>query len=257
MRILLVGDVVGKPGRQAVANLLPELRSEYGIDLIVVNGENSAGGFGITPGTAQELFNAGADVITTGDHIWDKQEIIPYLDDEKRLLRPINFPADVPGIGHYSIGNVMVVNLMGRTFMRVDLDSPFKAMDALLDIASTPPVIVVDFHAEATSEKQAMGWYLDGRVSAVVGTHTHVATADHRVLSKGTAFVSDLGMVGPMNSVIGDEVEDVLTRFLYQMPRRLRVAGGPVRFNSVLVDVDEETGRASDIKRVDRIVGGD
>ena len=257
MRILMIGDVVGKPGRNAIQALVPGLRQEHNVDLVIANGENSAGGFGITPGTAQELFNAGADVITTGDHIWDKQEIIPYLDDEKRLLRPINFPADVPGIGHYSIGNVMVVNLMGRTFMRVDLDSPFKAMDALLDIASTPPVIVVDFHAEATSEKQAMGWYLDGRVSAVVGTHTHVATADHRVLSKGTAFVSDLGMVGPMNSVIGDEVEDVLTRFLYQMPRRLRVAGGPVRFNSVLVDVDEETGRASDIKRVDRIVGGD
>ena len=257
MRILLVGDVVGKPGRQAVAHLLPELRAEYGIDLIVVNGENSAAGFGISPKTAQDLFTAGADVITTGDHIWDRQEVIPYLDEEKRLLRPINFPAAVPGHGHHSTGKVMVVNLMGRTFMRVDLDDPFRAMDTLLDGASKPSVVVVDFHAEATSEKQAMGWYLDGRVSAVVGTHTHVATADHRVLPKGTAFVSDLGMVGPMNSVIGDEIEDVMVRFLQQMPSRLRVAGGPVRFNSVLVDVDDETGRASDIQRVDRIVGGD
>ncbi len=248
-----MGDVIGKPGRKAVQALLPGLRREYGIHLAVANGENAAGGFGITPETAQDLFDSGVDVITTGGHIWDKREIEPYLDGEAKVLRPMNYPPGVPGKGHVQAGAVTVVNLMGRVFIGT-LDCPFRTMDAFLSTLAAPSIIVVDFHAEATSEKEALGWYLDGRVSVVVGTHTHVATADPRVLPKGTAYVTDLGMVGPINSVIGNEPDDVLARFLYQMPRRLGVAAGPVRFNSVLVDVDEKTRHARSIQRVDRVV---
>lgn len=251
MRILFIGDIIGKPGRRAVHALVPGLRREYTIDLVVANGENAAGGFGITAETAGELFESGVDVITTGGHVWDKREVEPYLDQEERLLRPLNYPPGVPGRGSTRLGKVMVVNLMGRVFIGT-LDCPFRAMDSFLTGVPAPSVIVVDFHAEATSEKEALGWYLDGRVSAVVGTHTHVATADARILPKGTAYVTDLGMVGPINSVIGSDPQDVLARFLYQTPRRLGVAGGPLRFNSVLVDVDDSTTRAKEISRVDR-----
>ncbi len=254
MRILFIGDIIGKPGRRAVQALVPGLRREHRIDMVVANGENAAGGFGITQDTAEELFEGGVDVITTGGHVWDKREAESYLDEEARLLRPLNYPPGVPGQGSYHKGRVTVVNLMGRVFIGT-LDCPFRAMDALLAGLSEPSVIVVDFHAEATSEKEALGWYLDGRVSAVVGTHTHVATADQRILPKGTAYVTDLGMVGPINSVIGNNPEDVLARFLYQTPRRLSVADGPVRFNSVLVEVDDETHLARNIQRVDRIGG--
>ena len=253
MRILLIGDIVGKPGRRAVHALVPGLRSEHNVDLVIANGENAAGGFGITEETAQEILTSGVDVITTGGHVWDRNEVVHYLDEEDRILRPLNYPPGVAGRGYQRFGDVMVVNLMGRVFIGT-LDCPFRTMDALLQGLSTSPLIVVDFHAEATSEKEALGWYLDGRVSAVVGTHTHVATADQRILPKGTAYVTDLGMVGPINSVIGNEPEDVLDRFLHQTPRRLGVPGGPVRFNSVLVEVDDETGRATDIQRVDRIM---
>ncbi len=253
MLILFIGDIIGKSGRRAVRALVPDLRREYGIDLVVANGENAAGGFGITPDTAQELFDSEVDVITTGGHVWDKKEAESYLDEENRVLRPLNYPPGVPGRGYNRRNNVMVVNLMGRVFIGT-LDCPFRAMDALLEGASGSPLVVVDFHAEATSEKEAMGWYLDGRVSAVVGTHTHVATADARILPKGTAYVTDLGMVGPINSVIGNNPQDVLARFLYQTPRRLGVAGGPVRFNSVLVEVDDETRCARNIQRVDRVI---
>ncbi len=234
--------------------LLPALRHEYKIDRVVVNGENSAGGFGITLETAHELLSLGVDVITTGNHVWDQKEIIPHLDKELPLLRPMNYPDGVPGRGYTMLGNLVVVNLMGRVFMNT-LDCPFRAMDAFLQKLrpDKKKVIVVDFHAEATSEKQALGWYLDGRVSVVVGTHTHVPTADHRILPRGTGYVTDLGMVGPLWSVIGNDPAPVLERFLTLTPRRLTVPGGPVQFNSVLVDVDEG-GRATSIQRLDRVV---
>ena len=252
MRVLMVGDIIGKPGRRAVQALLPGLREEYGIDLVVANGENSAGGFGITIDVAQELFEHGVDVITSGNHIWDQRDIIPYLDEDFPILRPLNYPPSTPGRGSVSAGNVLVVSLIGRVFVG-NFDCPFRAMDNLLEsVGDSYKVILVDFHAEATSEKMALGWYLDGRVSAVAGTHTHVGTVDNRVLTKGTAYVSDLGMVGPRNSVIGSAVEDVLVRFLDQTPRRLTVASGPLQFNSVMVEIDEDSGSATAITRVDR-----
>ena len=252
----MIGDVVGKPGRAAVQTLVPGLQREYGIDLVIANGENSAGGFGITPETAQELMDGGVDIITSGNHIWKQKEIIPYLNEEWPLIRPANYPSGAPGRGHITMGQTTVVNLMGRVFMS-PLDCPFKAADQILEEISgvnPPKVIIVDFHAEATSEKQAMGWYLDGRVSAVLGTHTHVATADTRIFPKGTAYVTDVGMTGPHNSVIGSEVQGVQEGFLTQMPKRLTVAGGPSILNAVLVDIDETNGRATGIQRVDRMV---
>ncbi|MBI2872708.1 MAG: TIGR00282 family metallophosphoesterase [Chloroflexi bacterium] len=257
MRILFVGDVVGKPGRRAVASLLPRLRRELSADLVVLNGENSAGGFGITLETAQELLRPGVDVITSGNHVWDQKEAEQLVESEIPLLRPLNYPPGVPGRGSLRLGDVLVVNAMGRAFTASGLDCPFRAMDALLDglEAPRPRAVVVDFHAETTSEKQAMGWYLDGRVGAVVGTHTHVPTADTRILPKGTAFVTDVGMVGPRDSIIGNDPRDVLARMTLGMPRRLRVASGSsVHFNSVLVEMDDATGLAQRIERVDRVV---
>ena len=253
MRVLMIGDVIGKPGRETVKTLLPDLREELGLDLVIANGENLAGGFGITRDTANELLSSGVDVITSGNHIWDQKEIIPYMDSDLPILRPLNYPPATPGRGSIRTGDVLVVNLIGRVFVGT-FDCPFRAMDSLLEeLSDTPPIIIVDLHAEATSEKIAMGWYLDGRVSAVVGTHTHVPTADARVLPKGTAFVSDLGMTGPVNSVIGSEIEDVLARFLTQMPRRLKIVSkGPMKLNSVLIEIDEQTGKATDIVRIDR-----
>ncbi|MBM3948224.1 MAG: TIGR00282 family metallophosphoesterase [SAR202 cluster bacterium] len=253
MRVLMIGDVVGRLGRRAVRTLLPGLRKEFGLDLVVANGENAAGGFGITPETAQELLNSGVDIITTGNHIWDQMEIVPELERGGRVLRPLNYPPTTPGQGHAIVVGVLVVNLIGRVFVGT-WDCPFRAVDGLLRSLPKPPkVVLVDFHAEATSEKVAMGWYLDGRVSAVVGTHTHVPTADARIFPKGTGFVTDLGMVGPMESVIGVEVQDVLTRFLDQTPQRLRVATkGRVCFNSVMFDIDDATGRATAVSRLDR-----
>ena len=255
MRILMIGDVIGKPGRRAVKQLVPALRLEHGIDLVIANGENTAGGFGLTLDTANELLDSGVDILTSGNHIWDQKEIIPYLDEGLPLVRPANYP-DAPGRGSLMHNNVMVINLMGRVFMP-PLDCPFRTADWILeaDAASErPPVVIVDFHAEATSEKQAMGWYLDGRVSAVLGTHTHVGTVDGRVLPKGTAYISDVGMTGPLDSVIGSETGVVLERFLTGMPQRLSVANGPVLLNSVLVDVDQDTGKALAIERLDRTV---
>ena len=251
----MIGDVVGRPGRTAVSNLLPDLRDELGLDLVVANGENAAGGFGLTADTAKELLSSGVDVITSGNHIWDQKEIVPHLDGPLPILRPLNYPPSTPGRGHLRLGDVIVVNVLGRVFVG-DRDCPFRTVDALLDgLDERPAAIVVDMHAEATSEKAAMGWFLDGRVSAVVGTHTHVPTADARILPQGTAFVSDLGMVGPTDSIIGVEPADALERFLTQTPQRLKVAkDGPVNFNSVLVEIDETSGKAIDIARVDRQV---
>ena len=255
MRILMVGDVIGKPGRRAVQALIPSLRREQGIDLVIANGENTAGGFGLTADTANELLESGVDVLTSGNHIWDQKEIIPYLDEGLPLVRPANYP-DAPGRGSLLHKDVLVVNLLGRVFMPA-LDCPFRTADAILREANAsdkPAVIIVDFHAEATSEKQALGWYLDGRVSAVLGTHTHVGTVDYKILPKGTAYVSDVGMTGPMDSVIGSDADVVVERFLTGMPQRLPVASGPVLLNSVMIDVDEETGKARSIERLDRTV---
>ena len=256
MRILMIGDVIGKPGRRAVKQLLSSLRLEHGIDMVIANGENTAGGFGITLDTANELLDSGVDILTSGNHIWDQKEIIPYLDEGLLLVRPANYP-DAPGRGSLLHNNVLVINLLGRVFMP-PLDCPFRTVDRILKEAAAserPAVVIVDFHAEATSEKQAMGWYLDGRVSAVLGTHTHVGTVDGRVLPEGTAYISDVGMTGPLDSVIGSETGVVLERFLTGMPQRLPVANGPVLLNSVLVDIDQATGKALSIERLDRTVG--
>ena len=254
MRILMVGDVVGKPGREAVERLVPELRRSQKLDMVIANAENAAGGLGLTPDIAEELFIAGVDVLTSGNHAWAKKEIIPYLDGELPILRPLNSPPRVPGRGVLLYRNVLIINAIGRVFMGT-FDDPFRAIDQVLaEWRGKAPVILVDFHAEATSEKGAMGWYLDGRVSAVVGTHTHVGTVDTRILPKGTAYVTDIGMVGPWNSIIGDTVDDVVQRFLTQMNNRLSVAQGPARFHSVLIDVDESTGKARSIQRIDRDV---
>jgi metallophosphoesterase (TIGR00282 family) len=254
LKILAIGDIIGKPGRQAVKEVLPGLCDEYNIDLVIGNGENAAGGLGLTPNTAEELFDSGIDVITTGNHIWAYNEIIPYLGGELAILRPLNYPPLNPGRGYLLKNNVLIVNLVGRVFM-AHVDCPFRAMDQLLtefEHKSIPTI--VDFHAEATSEKVAMGRYLDGRVSAVLGTHTHVGTIDARILPGGTAHVTDIGMVGPMDSVIGDDPESVINRFLTQIPSRLSVGKGKVSFDAILVEVDEKTAKAVDIKRIRRVV---
>jgi metallophosphoesterase (TIGR00282 family) len=260
VRCLLIGDIIGKPGREATYQLLPALRAELDLDMVVANGENIAAGAGLTPRLAEELLDGGIDVITSGNHIWDKREIYDYLDTERPVLRPINYPDDAPGRGwtiHQTDGGVevAVINAMGRVFMN-QLDSPFTKLDALLDEAAEPlpAVRIVDFHCEVTSEKNAMGWYLDGRVSAVVGTHTHVPTADARILPKGTAYLSDIGMTGPRDSIIGMKIETVLPRFTSHLPTRFEVADGPVSFNAVVVEADAVTGRASGIEQIQRLV---
>jgi hypothetical protein len=253
LKVLFVGDVVGRLGRRTVQTLLPAIRRETEADLVVANGENAAGGRGLTPTTAEELFDAGVDIITSGNHIWEHREIYPILEGESPILRPLNYPPGVPGHGVLVRNGVAIINLLGRTFIGVDADCPFRAADQALTSLQGTSVIIIDIHAEATSEKAAMGWYLDGRVSAVIGTHTHVATADTHVLPRGTAFVSDVGMVGPLNSIIGMEVEPIVERFLTQLPTRFSpVEKGPAIFNSVLIDIDEASGRARSIERVDR-----
>jgi metallophosphoesterase (TIGR00282 family) len=248
--VLAIGDVIGRPGRRAVDALLSGLRQQYGLDLVIANAENVAGGLGLTSTTAKALLGAGVDVLTSGNHIWAQKEIIPYLDSEMPILRPLNYPPGVPGRGYLLSGQALVVNLMGRTFIG-NFDCPFRAMDKLLaELKPRPPVIIVDFHAEATSEKIAMGRYLDGRVSAVLGTHTHVGTIDAQLLPQGTAYVTDIGMTGPIDSIIGDDAEAVLHRFLTMIPHRLSVGKGRTVFNAVLVRVDDDSGRAISIDRI-------
>jgi metallophosphoesterase (TIGR00282 family) len=250
--ILAIGDVIGKPGRKALSQLLPSLRQQYGLDLIMVNGENAAGGIGVTVATAKEMLDAGADVLTSGNHIWMHREIYPYLDSDMPILRPLNYPPGVPGRGYTIIGQVAVVNLIGRVFIG-DFDNPFHAIDKLL-AQLEPKIIMVDFHAEATSEKVAMGRYLDGRVSAVLGTHTHVGTTDAQILPGGTAYVSDIGMTGPLDSVIGDDAEAAIERFLTNLPHRLSVGKGKIALNGIMVRVDDDTGKALSIERIYREV---
>lgn len=254
MQILMIGDVIGRPGRRAVSKLLPSIRQKYGVDLVVANAENIAGGIGVTSATAQELLDAGVDILTSGNHVWAEKEILPYLDGEMPILRPLNYPPGVPGRGCLVKGQAVVVNLIGRTFMG-NYDCPFRTMDRLLgELETEPPVIIVDFHAEATSEKVALGHYLDGRVSAVLGTHTHVGTIDAQLLPRGTAYVTDVGMTGPTESVIGDDIEAVTRRFLTMIPHRLSVGKGRVVLNAVLVRVEVASGRALSIERLSQEV---
>jgi metallophosphoesterase (TIGR00282 family) len=253
LRILFVGDVVGRPGRNAVVALLPVLREEHKVDLAIVNGENAAGGAGLTAEIARELHEAGADVVTNGNHVWDQRQFIKDIDTLDFCIRPINLAAGNPGRGWMIAKGVLVVNGIGRTFM-APADDPFRAMDDLLAELGdrAPRVRILDWHAEATSEKTAMAWHLDGRFSAVVGSHTHVPTADPRVLPQGTAFITDTGMVGPRDSVLGVDPAIIVARFRDGMPHRFEVASGTVQFNSVLIDVDAQSGRATGIRRVDQ-----
>jgi hypothetical protein len=252
MRVLFIGDVVGQPGRRALNALLPGLRQELLLDVVIANGENAAAGRGLTIKTAQEMFRAGVDIISSGNHIWDQREFVEELDSEKPIVRPANYPPGSPGRGTVRSKGLTVLNLQGRTFM-ANIDCPFRTADAILSEPIDRPVLV-DMHAEATSEKQAMGWYLDGRVSAVLGTHTHVPTADARILPEGTAYISDAGFTGARDSVLGFEVSASQRLFLTGMPTRLPVADNcdTVVLNSVLVDIDDKNGRATNIERVDR-----
>ena len=254
-RILFVADVVGQPGRDAVKAIVPALKQELQPHLTVLNGENAAGGFGLTAKIVAELKGAGADVITSGNHVFAQKEFVADLPKLERVLRPANYPPPAPGQGWCTLEvaghQVLVMNLIGRIFLD-SLDDPFRAADAILSAHPETRIAFCDMHAEATSEKTAMGWYLDGRVSAVVGTHTHIPTADARVLPKGTAYVTDVGMVGPRDGCIGMDKDVVIQRFLTGVPNRFVVASGPVTFNSVLVNIDASTGRATSIQRVDR-----
>jgi len=246
--------VFGEPGRRAVQMLLPKLKKQHEADLAVVNVENSASGFGVTPLIARTFLEQGADVMTSGNHIWDKKEIIEYIVKENLLLRPANYPPGTPGAGSIVVKagphKVAVLNLMGRVFLP-DLDCPFrKANEEVERLRAETPIIVVDMHAEATSESAAMGWHLDGRVSAVVGTHRHVQTADERLLPKGTAYITDLGLTGPTDSVIGVEPELALARFLSGMPNRFEPARGPAMLQGAVIRIDPETGRGLSIERL-------
>jgi hypothetical protein len=255
LRLLFLGDVIGEPGREAVFQAVPRFRQERGVDFVVVNGENAAAGRGITPKISIDLLRCGVAVITSGDHIWDQREIVPYLDTEPRLLRPLNYPPGTPGNGSIVLdtarGKVAVVNIQGRTFMQPPLENPFLAMDAEIQrLRALTPVIFVDVHAETTSEKIALGRFLDGRVSAVVGTHTHTQTADERIFPGGTAFLCDAGMCGPHDSCLGREFEPIIQRFITGRPVVYPVAKGPVKLHGALIDIDETSGRAVHIERI-------
>ncbi|MFZ5447384.1 MAG: TIGR00282 family metallophosphoesterase [Thermodesulfobacteriota bacterium] len=254
MNILFIGDIVGAPGRRAVTELLPRAVDHHFIDLVVANGENASGGIGITPQVADQLLSQGVDVLTSGNHIWKHKEILPYLEDTDRLLRPANYPPETPGRGLTLVETATgepaaIINLEGRVFMN-SLECPFRTVDRLLDTLPTEAkVILVDMHAEATSEKQAMGWYLDGRVSAVVGTHTHVQTADERILPDGTGYISDAGMTGPVDSVIGMNREIIQARFLTQRPHPFKVATQNIQLQGLVLKIDS-TGRCREINRL-------
>ncbi len=259
MNILCIGDIVGRPGREVLARVLPGLKAEYAADLVIANGENAAGGSGILPKQADEIFACGVDVITLGDHVWDKPEIYAYLQDNPRILRPANFPDGTPGRGWTVVVSacgikVGVINLLGRTFMRYNVDCPFRTLErALAEITTQTPVSVLDMHAETTSEKVAMGHYADGKVSLVFGTHTHIQTADDKILAGGTAYITDLGMTGPYDSVIGQKKEKIIQRFLTSMPHKFEVAAAAATLHGAVVSVDAHTGRAQRMTRIQKL----
>ncbi len=254
MRVLIVGDVCGRPGRAAFTKYTAQIRQKYSIDIVVVNGENSAGGKGITRKSLDALYHAGADIVTSGNHVWDKREVLDFIDQEPFLIRPANYPEGAPGKGYciypFKAKNIGVINLSGRAFMP-DMDCPFqKIEDVLYEIKEKCNIILLDMHAETTSEKMAMGWYLDGRVNAVVGTHTHIQTADERMLPHGTAYITDLGMVGPWNSVLGVKKECILERFTTCRPVRFDLAEGPNVYSAVIVEIDDVTNKSVSIERL-------
>jgi 2',3'-cyclic-nucleotide 2'-phosphodiesterase len=257
MKILFIGDIVGSPGREAIRTLVAPLKQELGIDFVIANAENASGGSGITAKVAAELFASEVDVLTSGDHIWKKPEIFELINQEERILRPLNFPSGAPGRGAKVFKGrngikVGVININGRVFMEA-LECPFRAaLKAAEELAGETKIIIVDIHAEATSEKIALGWYLDGKVSAIFGTHTHIQTADEKILPQGTAYITDVGMTGPYDSVIGRRVEDVLTRFLSSIPVRFQVAETNIQLHGALVDIDEATGKARSILRIQK-----
>ena len=257
MRVLFIGDIVGEPGRRAIAELLPGIKKANDVEFVIGNAENVAGGSGVTPSLADELFDHGLDVITSGDHIWKRKEIIDRIESDRRILRPANYPAGAPGVGSTVIRSesgidVGVINLIGRVFMQA-LECPFRVAKEEIDkIKNKTRVIIVDMHAEATSEKIALGWYLDGQVSAIIGTHTHVQTADEKILPNGTAFLCDAGMTGPLDGVIGRKKEQILARFITQMPMKFEMAEGDIHLQGAIIDVDEKTGKANSIKRVQK-----
>jgi len=255
VKLLFIGDVIGKPGRQALSNELHRLVDRYMVDLVIANGENAAGGFGITEETARDLYRCGIHLLTSGNHVWDKKDALDFIKREEMLLRPANYPEGTPGRGSTVITTaggikVAVLNLEGRVFMN-NLDCPFRVADREIELLKREtPIIFVDFHAEATSEKAALGWYLDGRASAVVGTHTHVQTADERILTGGTAYITDVGMTGSYDSVIGVRKEEAISRFLTQLPAKFEVAKKDIRLNAVVIEVDEQSGKALRIERI-------
>ncbi len=254
MKLLITGDVCGRPGRAAFAKYTPQLKRQYGVDIVIVNGENSAGGKGVTRKSLDALYHGGADIVTTGNHVWDKKEVLDIIDSEPFLIRPANYPEGTPGKGWciypFKAKNIGVLNLSGRAFMP-PMDCPFQRVeDILREMQDQCDIIVLDIHAETTSEKMAMGWYLDGRVQAVVGTHTHIQTADARILPKGTAYITDLGMVGPWNSVLGVKTECILEKFTTCRPVRFDLADGPNVYSAVVVDIDDKTNKACSIERV-------
>lgn len=257
LRLMFLGDVVGEPGRRAVIELVPLLKKEYELDFVVVNGENAAGGRGITPKITIDLLRAGVSVVTSGDHIWDQKDIFGYIDTEPRLLRPINYPEQTPGQGAIVLetakGKVGVINVQGRTFTLPILENPFRALELAVEkMREETAVIFVDVHAETTSEKIAIGRFLDGRVSAVIGTHTHVQTSDEQLFPGGTAFLCDAGMCGPTESILGREIGPIITRFITNLPASFPVAKGPVSISGAVVEIDESTGRATRIERISR-----
>jgi len=255
MNILFIGDIVGSPGREAVKKLLPRLKKEHALDFVIANAENAAGGSGITFKIAEELFSYGVDVLTSGDHIWKRNEIFELISREERILRPLNFPAGAPGRGAATFKTqagqkIGVINVNGRVFMDA-LECPFKTtLAAVESLSKETKIIIVDMHAEATSEKIALGWYLDGKISALLGTHTHIQTADEKILPKGSAYITDVGMAGPFDSVIGRRIEDVLTRFLSSIPVKFEVAENNIQLHGVVVNIDSESGKALSILRL-------
>ncbi|KUO52249.1 MAG: metallophosphoesterase [Desulfitibacter sp. BRH_c19] len=256
MKFLFIGDIVGKPGRSIIKNMLPQLEAEFNADMIIANAENAAGGNGLTAQVANELYNDGVDFITLGNHVWDKKDIISFIDTEEKIVRPANYPPATPGKGYKIITKnnikICIVNIQGRVYMQA-LECPFRTMDIILSqIIDQTNIVIVDIHAEATSEKMALGYYLDGKVSAVLGTHTHIQTADNKILPKGTAYITDVGMTGPYESVLGIKKENIISRFLTQMPNRFEVATGLSQLNGVFIEVDDLSGKTVKIERLQK-----